>query len=105
MSNIYDYSVFNTKDQEVSLANFKGKVLVIIDTATSCGFTPQYEQFKKSDVNGSNELKFFAYLKNQKGFEGFDKEHPLHDKIVEKRFEPTSDMTKVAFSTFWLQRC
>ncbi len=125
MSSIYDYSVFNTKGEEVSLQNFKGKVLVIVNTATGCGFTPQYEQlesmyekyqekglqiidipcnqfgaqapgtdeeihqfcslhfntayeqYKKSDVNGANELKLYTFLKSQKGFEGFDAENKL----------------------------
>ena len=47
MSKIYDYSVLNTKGQEVSLNNFKGKVLLIVNTATGCGFTPQYEQLEE----------------------------------------------------------
>ncbi|PKK96405.1 MAG: glutathione peroxidase [Tenericutes bacterium HGW-Tenericutes-3] len=41
--NIYDFKVKNTKQQEVSLSNYKGKVLLIVNTATKCGFTPQYE--------------------------------------------------------------
>ena len=125
MSSIYDYSVFTTKGEEVKLEKFKGKVLLIVNTATGCGFTPQYEplekmyedyhdkgleiidipcnqfggqapgsddeihafctlhydtkfeQFKKSDVNGGNELKLYTFLKSQKGFEGFDDDNKL----------------------------
>ncbi len=121
MSNIYDYSVPQTDGTELSLSEFKGKVMIIVNTATGCGFTPQYKdlesmyeefhekgleiidvpcnqfagqtpgsddeihefctlkyntqfpQMKKSDVNGENELPLFAYLKSQKGFEGFGK--------------------------------
>ncbi len=40
---IYDFKVKNTVDQEVSLEDYKGKVLLIVNTATGCGFTPQYE--------------------------------------------------------------
>lgn len=47
MSDIYNYSVFNSKGEEVSLSKFKGKVLLIVNTATGCGFTPQYEQLEK----------------------------------------------------------
>ena len=46
MSKIYDYSVFSTDGKEVSLGNFKDKVLLIVNTATGCGFTPQYEQLE-----------------------------------------------------------
>lgn len=118
--NIYDISVKNRKGEDVSLSTFKGKVLLIVNTATGCGFTPQYEglenlykkyhdkgleildfpcnqfgnqapgsdeeihefctlkyktsfdQFAKVDVNGENQSPLFKYLKEQKGFEGFD---------------------------------
>ena len=43
MANIYDFKIKNRKGEEVSLADFKGKVLLIVNTATGCGFTPQYE--------------------------------------------------------------
>ena len=117
--NIYDYVVKNRKNEDVSLSDYKGKVLLIVNTATGCGFTPQYEglenlykkyhekgleildfpcnqfgnqapgsddeihdfcvskyktsfeQFKKSDVNGPNELPLFKYLKEQQPFKGF----------------------------------
>ena len=41
--NIYDITVLDTKKQPVQLAEYKGKVLLIVNTATGCGFTPQYE--------------------------------------------------------------
>ncbi len=133
MSSIYDYSVFTPKGEEVKLSAFKGKVLVIVNTATGCGFTPQYEQledmykkyhdkgleiidipcnqfgnqapgsdeeihqfcalhynttyeqFKKSDVNGPNELPLYTFLKSKKGFEGFDKNHKL-TSVLEDMF-------------------
>ncbi|MBQ1318405.1 MAG: glutathione peroxidase [Solobacterium sp.] len=44
---IYDYSVTNTAGEEVSLKNYEGKVLLIVNTATGCGFTPQYEDIEK----------------------------------------------------------
>lgn len=119
--NVYDFAVTTPKGEEVSLKNYEGKVMLIVNTATGCGFTPQYKdleeiyeadhdkgleiidipcnqfagqtpgtdeeihefctlkyntqfpQMKKSDVNGENQLPLYAYLKSQKGFEGFGK--------------------------------
>ena len=117
---IYDYTVKNREDKDLKMEVFKGKVILIVNTATGCGFTPQYkglenlyekyhekgleildfpcnqfgnqapgtddeihefctfkyktkfDQLKKVDVNGENEEPLFKYLKEQKGFEGFD---------------------------------
>ena len=125
MSTVYDYSIRSSDGKDVSLSTFKGKVLVIVNTATGCGFTPQYapleemyekyhdkglevidipcnqfggqapggddeihefctlnyntqfDQFKKSDVNGEKELPLYTFLKSQKGFAGFDKSNKL----------------------------
>lgn len=40
---IYDFNAKNIKGQEVPLADYQGKVLLIVNTASKCGFTPQYE--------------------------------------------------------------
>lgn len=44
---IYDLTVKNRKGEDVSLSDFKDKVLLIVNTATGCGFTPQYEGLEK----------------------------------------------------------
>lgn len=44
---IYDFNVKNIKGEEVSLSAYKGNVLLIVNTATGCGFTPQYEGLQK----------------------------------------------------------
>jgi glutathione peroxidase len=44
---IYDYKVKDAKGETVDMADYKGKVLLIVNTATGCGFTPQYDGLEK----------------------------------------------------------
>ncbi len=44
---IYDFSVKARDGTEVPLSDYKGKVIMIVNTATGCGFTPQYEDIQK----------------------------------------------------------
>ncbi len=44
--NIYDFKVKVQDGSEVSMADYKGKVLLIVNTATGCGFTPQYDELQ-----------------------------------------------------------
>jgi len=44
---IYDFSARDIKGNEVSLADYQGKVLLIVNTASKCGFTPQFEGLQK----------------------------------------------------------
>lgn len=59
---IYDISVKNRNGEDVSLSDYKGKVLLIINSATGCGFTPQYEAleslYEKYNENGLEVLDF-----------------------------------------------
>ena len=107
---IYDYSVKNRSGEDVSIADYKGKVLIIVNTATGCGFTPQYEglenlykkyheegleildfpcnQFGSQAPGSDDEIHQFCQLKYNTSFDQFSKldvngenESPLYTYI------------------------
>ena len=43
MTSLYDFSVLNQDHQETPLETYRGKVLLVVNTATGCGLTPQYQ--------------------------------------------------------------
>jgi len=43
MNTIYDFTALSNKGKEVNFADYQGKVLLIVNTASKCGFTPQYD--------------------------------------------------------------
>ena len=47
MANVYDFTVKNIRGKNVKLDSFKGKALLIVNTASECGFTPQYKGLEK----------------------------------------------------------
>ncbi len=59
--NIYDFTVKTQNGEDVSLSTFRGKVLLVVNTATGCGFTPQYTELQE----------MYEEFKNQ-GFEILD---------------------------------
>ncbi len=47
MATVYDFKVKDRKGNEVNLSDYSGKVLLIVNTATGCGFTPHYEPLEE----------------------------------------------------------
>lgn len=45
--NIYDIKITDLEQKEINLKQYSGKVMLIVNTATGCGFTPQYERLQK----------------------------------------------------------
>jgi len=62
MSSVYDFTVKDRKGNEVNLAQYQGKVLLIVNTATGCGFTPHYDpleaMYKEMKDKGLEILDF-----------------------------------------------
>lgn len=65
---VYEFSAKTIKDEEKSLADYKGKVLLIVNTASECGFTPQFEGLQElyKDL-GNEEFEILGFPCNQFG--------------------------------------
>lgn len=109
-NDIYDFSAQDFKGDEVNLSDYKGKVLLIVNTASACGFTPQYKglqalhdkykdqgleilafpcnQFKEQENGSNEEIKSFCDLNFNIKFPLFskidvngDNAHPLYEYL------------------------
>jgi glutathione peroxidase len=65
---VYEYQATNTKGQEVSLDQYAGKVLIIANTASQCGLTPQYGELQQLyDQYSQQGLQVLGFPCNQFG--------------------------------------
>ncbi|MGE0098237.1 MAG: glutathione peroxidase [Hydrogenophaga sp.] len=68
MSSIYDFEALSIDGKPVSLAQFRGKALLIVNTASACGFTPQFGGLEKlHQTYGSRGLVVLGFPSNQFG--------------------------------------
>ncbi|MCX7320204.1 MAG: glutathione peroxidase [Hyphomicrobiales bacterium] len=68
MSSIYDFTADSLKGDPVSLKDFQGRVLLVVNTASACGFTPQYEGLEKLQQDfGARGFSVLGFPCNQFG--------------------------------------
>ena len=131
---VYDYKASNIRGEEISLADFEGKVLLIVNTASKCGFTPQFEgletlykdlepnglmvlgfpcnQFGSQDPGDNGEIQEFCQLNYGVSFPMFSKievngkdTHPLFKYLKkEARGVLGSESIKWNFTKFLVDR-
>ena len=134
MASIYDFTARDTDGNERSLSEFRGKLLLIVNTASQCGFTYQYKglealhrkyaaqgvevlgfpcnQFGKQEPGDANEIKTFCSLTYDVTFPMFakidvngSKAHPLYDYLTrEKGGGLLGRGIKWNFTTFLIDR-
>ena len=130
---IYDFKANDYKGNEVDLHQFEGKVLLIVNTATKCGFTPQYNeleelyekykergfvildfpcnQFFRQAPGTSEEIHTACVLRFNIAFPQFEKidvngkdEHPLYKYLKENCPVNTGKKIKWNFTKFLVDR-
>ncbi|MGV8879219.1 MAG: glutathione peroxidase [Sphingobacteriaceae bacterium] len=78
--NIYKFSVETLNGEEISLDSFKGKVLLIVNTASECGFTPQLKELESLRKHfESKEFEILAFPSND-----FGGQEPLDGSAIAK---------------------
>ena len=131
--NIYDYYVKTRDDKDIKMEEYKGKVLLIVNTATGCGFTPQYEglenlykkyhdkgfeildfpcnQFANQAPGTDDEIHEFCTLKYNTTFDQFKKidvngknEAPLYTFLKSKKKTLLGKNIKWNFTKFIVDR-
>ena len=78
--NVYDFTVKDRKGNDVSLSEYKGKVLLIVNTATKCGFTPQYGELEALYKDYKDKgLEILDFPCNQFGEQAPGTAEEIHD--------------------------
>lgn len=133
MTTLYDFTVLDQADQPVSLHDYKGKVVLIVNTATGCGLTPQYQglqelydkykeqgfeildfpcnQFMGQAPGNAEEINTFCTLNYQTTFPRFAKikvngkeAEPLFDWLKQEKSGPLGSRIEWNFAKFLINR-
>lgn len=133
MTTFYDFSVSKQDGTSFNLAEFKGKVLLVVNTATGCGFTPQYDglqalyeqykeqgfevldfpcnQFKHQAPGTAEEINTFCNLNFNTNFPRFAKidvngktTHPLYQWMKEEQKGTFGKVVEWNFTKFLIDR-
>ena len=133
MTSLYDFTVSDQADQPVSLQDYKGKVVLIVNTATGCGLTPQYQglqelydkykdqgfeildfpcnQFMGQAPGSAEEINTFCTLNYQTTFPRFAKikvngkeAEPLFDWLKKEKSGPLGARIEWNFAKFLINR-
>lgn len=133
MTTLYDFTVSDQADQPVSLHDYKGKVVLIVNTATGCGLTPQYQglqelyykykeqgfdildfpcnQFMGQAPGSAEEINTFCTLNYHTTFPRFAKiqvngkeAEPLFDWLKQKKSGPLGARIEWNFAKFLINR-
>lgn len=82
---VYNYSVKAKNGDEISLETYKGKVLLIVNTATGCGFTPQYTGLQKLyDTYKEKGFEILDFPCNQFGNQAPGSDEEIHTFCVSR---------------------
>ena len=93
---IYDYTVKARKGATLNLADLKGKVLLIVNTATGCGFTPQYEGLEKLYEKYHDQgLEVLDFPCNQFGHQAPGDESEIHEFCTGKYKTQFDQLAKI----------
>ena len=80
MSSIYDFTATTQDGREVSLSEYKGKTLLIVNTATGCGFTPQYSELQELyQAHHKDGLEILDFPCNQFGEQAPGSDEEIHN--------------------------
>jgi len=80
MATIYDFALPKTDGTELKLSDLKGKVIMIVNTATGCGFTPHYEPMEKMyDAYHAKGLEIIDVPCNQFGGQAPGSDEEIHE--------------------------
>lgn len=84
-NSIYDFKIKKRNGEEISMGDYRGKVLIIVNTATGCGFTPQYEGLEKLYEDYHNKgLEILDFPCDQFGHQAPGSDDEIHSFCTAK---------------------